>query len=166
MSTSRADMHCSATATGSPQELYALEKRRGMDFVTITDRDSIARVLEIADRPDVFVSVELTARLRDSTDTARLLCWGISKHDHHWLQGRSHDIAVCIAYLREHAIAWAFADAVEAGTCFETPYADTPWGFLAHVRRGRLTRGPAVSEGGPPWLRHPPRPAPPPPPPP
>ena len=146
MSTSRADMHCRSTATASPQEIYALEKRRGMDFVTIADRDSIERVLDIADRPDVFVSVELSARLRDSDETARLLCWGISSYDHAWLQSRSHDIAVCIAYLREHSIAWAFADSVDANTCFETPEADTPWEFLAHVRRGHLTRRRAVED--------------------
>ena len=114
MSTSRADMHCRSTATSSPQELYALEKLRGMDFVTIADRDSIDGVLEIADRPDVFLSVELTACLRDSNETARLLCWGVSAHDHAWLQRRSDDVAVCIAYLREHSIAWAFADSVDA----------------------------------------------------
>ena len=33
-----------------------------MDFVTITDHDTIDGVLAIADRPDVFVSEELTAR--------------------------------------------------------------------------------------------------------
>src|SRR4051812_30154116 len=113
-SMSRADMHCRTTAATTPAELYALEKRRGMDFVTIADRDSIDGVLQIADRPDVFLSVELTARLRDSDETARILCWGISAHDHAWLQRRSHDLAVCIAYLREHSIAWAFADAVRS----------------------------------------------------
>ena len=33
-----------------PEEVYALAKRRGMDFVTITDHDTIAGALEIADR--------------------------------------------------------------------------------------------------------------------
>ena len=46
-----------------PEEVYALAKRRGMDFVTITDHDTIDGVLAIADRPDVFVSEELTAAL-------------------------------------------------------------------------------------------------------
>jgi hypothetical protein len=110
-----------------------------MDFVTIADPDSIDGVLEIADRPDVFISVELTARVRDSAETARLLCWGISAYDHRWLQRRSHDLAVCLAYLREHSIAWAFADAVGPSACFETPHAETPWEFLAHVRRGWAT---------------------------
>src|SRR4051812_14986560 len=120
MSTSRADMHCRSTATSSPEQLYALEKRRGMDFVTIADRDSIERVLELADQPDVFLSVELSACRRDSDEVERLLCWGVSAYDHAWLQSRRHDLAVCIAYLREHGIAWSFARAVEAGTCFET----------------------------------------------
>lgn len=139
-------MHLSSAHAASPQELYALEKRRGMDFVTIADRDSIERALEIADRPDVFVSVELTARMRDSSESVRLLCWGVSRYDHGWLQSRSHDVAICIAYLREHGIAWSFADAVEAGTCFETPRAETPWEFLAHVRRGHMTRTRAGAE--------------------
>src|SRR4051794_38464601 len=143
---SRADMHCRTTAATTPAELYALEKRRGMDFVTIADRDSIDGVLEIADRPDVFLSVELTARLRDSDKTERLLCWGVSAYDHQWLQRRSDDLAVCIAYLREHSIAWSFADAVEPATCFETPAAETPREFLAHVRRGDLTRARAIRE--------------------
>src|SRR3954447_25892608 len=99
MSTSRADMLCCSTAIATPHELYALEKRRGMDFVTIADRDSIDGVLEIADRPDVFLSVELTARVRDTDQSVRLVCWGISAFDHSWLQGRSHDLAVCLAYL-------------------------------------------------------------------
>ena len=56
--TSRADMHCHSTASQlsrlgvqrslglpecatPPQEVYELAKRRGMDFVTITDHDTI-----------------------------------------------------------------------------------------------------------------------------
>jgi len=73
----RGDLHCHSTASQEsklgvqraaglpecatpPQEVYELAKRRDMDLVTITDHDTIAGVLEIADRPDVFVS-ELTA---------------------------------------------------------------------------------------------------------
>jgi hypothetical protein len=77
----RADLHCHSTASQEsklgvqraaglpecatpPEEVYELAKRRGMDFVTITDHDTISGVLRIADRPDVFVSVELTAYFR------------------------------------------------------------------------------------------------------
>lgn len=129
-------MYRSSTAAVSSEELYALEKRRGMDFVTIADRDSIHSVRRIADRPDVFMSVELTVRTRDSTDLTRLVCWGISEFDHRWLQRHRGDRAVCEAFLREHSIAWAPAESTQAGTYTETPHAETPWEFLRHVRRG------------------------------
>jgi hypothetical protein len=129
-------MHRSSTAAITPEEFYAREKRRGMDFVTIADRDSIDAVRQIAGRPDVFMSVVLTARARDSAATTSLLCWGVSDFDHHWLQRHRDDRAVCEAYLREHSIAWAAVVPRQAGTYTETPYADTPWDFLRHVRRG------------------------------
>src|SRR5271170_8514388 len=101
--TTRVDMHCHSTASQvsklgvqralglpecatPPEEVYALAKRRGMDFVTITDHDTIAGVLEIAERPDVFVSVELTAGFRGEPQAVHVLCYGITREDHGWLQ--------------------------------------------------------------------------------
>ena len=66
--TSRVDMHCHSTASQlsrlgvqrslglpecatPPQEVYELAKRRGMDFVTITDHDTIAGCLELDGPP-------------------------------------------------------------------------------------------------------------------
>ncbi len=80
---STVDMHCHSTASQEsklgvqravglpecatpPQEVYELAKRRGMDFVTITDHDTIAGVLEIAERPDVFVSTTACGALSRS----------------------------------------------------------------------------------------------------
>jgi hypothetical protein len=40
-----------------------------MDFVTITDHDTIDGCLELADRPDCFVSEELTAELNRPSPT-------------------------------------------------------------------------------------------------
>jgi hypothetical protein len=106
--TSRVDMHCHSVFA-PPERIYARAKQRGMDFVTITDHDSIAAVRQIADRPDVFVSVELSARFRDAPQTVRVLCWGVSEYDHRWLQRHRDDVEVCAAYLREHRIACALA---------------------------------------------------------
>ena len=111
MTTSRADLHCHSTASQvsklgvqralglpecatPPEEVYALAKRRGMDFVTITDHDTIAGVLEIADRPDVFVSEELTARFRGEPQAVHILCYGITPDDHEWLQAHADDVEV------------------------------------------------------------------------
>ena len=60
-----------------PEEVYELAKRRGMDFVTITDHDTIDGCLEIADRPDVFVSEELTAWFAGEPQAVHVLCYGI-----------------------------------------------------------------------------------------
>lgn len=123
---SRADLHCHSTASAiaslgvqnalglpecatEPEEVYELAKRRGMDFVTITDHDTIDGALEIADRPDVFISVELTARFKGEPQAAHVLCWGITADDHDWLQAHADDIVSCAGYLFENEIACALA---------------------------------------------------------
>ncbi len=125
-STVRVDLHCHSTASEvaklgvqralalpecatPPSEVYELAKRRGMDFVTITDHDSIAGVLELADKPDVFVSEELTAWFRDEPQAVHVLCFGITPDDHDWLQTSSGDVVACAEYLHHHEIACALA---------------------------------------------------------
>jgi glycosyltransferase involved in cell wall biosynthesis/predicted metal-dependent phosphoesterase TrpH len=124
--TSRVDMHCHSTASQlsrlgvqrslglpecatPPAEVYALAKRRGMDFVTITDHDTIAGCLELQDRPDCFVSEELTARFAGEPQAVHVLCYGITLGDHEWLQASSGDLEACAAYLHGNGIACALA---------------------------------------------------------
>jgi glycosyltransferase involved in cell wall biosynthesis/predicted metal-dependent phosphoesterase TrpH len=92
-----------------PQEVYDLAKRRGMDFVTITDHDTIDGCLELSDRPDCFVSEELTARFAGEPQAVHVLCYGITPGDHEWLQAHSGDVEACAAYLHEQGIACALA---------------------------------------------------------
>src|SRR5262249_31419064 len=122
----RVDMHCHSTASQEsrlgvqragalracatpPQEVYELAKRRGMDFVTITDHDTIAGVLTLAERPDVFVSEELTAHFRGEQQAVHVLCYGISADDHEWLQAHRGDLELCVAYMYEREIVCALA---------------------------------------------------------
>src|SRR5690349_9529750 len=124
--TSRVDMHCHSTASHfsklgvqrslglpecatPPHEVYDLARRRGMDFVTITDHDTIDGCLELADRPDCFVSEELTARFAGEPQAVHVLCYGITPGDHEWLQAHSGDVEACAAYLHENEIACALA---------------------------------------------------------
>ncbi len=123
---SRSDLHCHSNASAvsklgvqrslglpecatPPEEIYALAKRRGMDFVTITDHDSIDGVLQIADRPDVFISEELTASFRGEPQAVHVLCFGISGEDHEWLQAHRGDLELCAAYMYERDIVCALA---------------------------------------------------------
>jgi glycosyltransferase involved in cell wall biosynthesis/predicted metal-dependent phosphoesterase TrpH len=92
-----------------PQEVYELAKRRGMDFVTITDHDTIDGVLAIAERPDVFVSEELTASFRGEPQAVHVLCYGITPADHEWLQAHSSDVEECARYLHAGDILCALA---------------------------------------------------------
>jgi glycosyltransferase involved in cell wall biosynthesis/predicted metal-dependent phosphoesterase TrpH len=92
-----------------PEEVYELAKRRGMDFVTITDHDTIDGCLELADRPDCFVSEELTARFAGEPQAVHVLCYGITPGDHEWLQAHAGDLAACAAYLEDSEIACALA---------------------------------------------------------
>jgi glycosyltransferase involved in cell wall biosynthesis/predicted metal-dependent phosphoesterase TrpH len=122
----RADMHCHSTASETsklgvqralglpecatpPEEVYDLAKRRGMDFVTITDHDTIDGCLELADRPDVFISEELTAWFRGEPQAVHVLCYGITPDDHGWLQDHARDLEACAAYLQEREITRALA---------------------------------------------------------
>jgi glycosyltransferase involved in cell wall biosynthesis/predicted metal-dependent phosphoesterase TrpH len=132
--TSRVDLHCHSTASElsklgvqralglpecatPPEEVYDLAKRRGMDFVTITDHDTIDGVLQIADRRDVFVSEELTAWFKGEPQAVHVLCYGITPDDHEWLQAHADDVEQVAEYLRDREIACALAHpfyAVEA----------------------------------------------------
>jgi glycosyltransferase involved in cell wall biosynthesis/predicted metal-dependent phosphoesterase TrpH len=122
----RSDLHCHSSASQEsrlgvqralglpecatpPEEVYRLAKQRGMDFVTITDHDTISGVLELADRPDVFLSEELTASFKGEPQQVHVLCYGITPADHEWLQRHSGDVEACAEYLHASGIACALA---------------------------------------------------------
>ena len=124
--TSRADMHVHSTASEvsrlgvqrslmlpecatPPADVYELAKRRGMDFVTITDHDTIEGALALDHLPDTFISEELTAWFRDEPCAVHVLCYGITADDHEWLQGNSGDVEACAEYLRANEITAALA---------------------------------------------------------
>jgi glycosyltransferase involved in cell wall biosynthesis/predicted metal-dependent phosphoesterase TrpH len=122
----RADLHCHSSASAvsrlgvqravglpecatPPEEVYELAKRRGMDFVTITDHDTIGGVMTIADRPDTFLSEELTVSFRGEPQAVHVLCLGITPDDHEWLQAHSGDVEACAEYLDAGGIVCALA---------------------------------------------------------
>ncbi|MDO8213374.1 glycosyltransferase [Conexibacter sp. CPCC 206217] len=94
-----------------PAEVYALARRRGMDFVTITDHDTIEGCLELERQglPGVFTSVELTTWFRHQEQAVHVLCWGITPDDHDWLQAHAKDVETIAAYLHGNEIACALA---------------------------------------------------------
>ena len=124
--TCRADMHVHSTASQlsklgvqrslqlpecatAPEEVYELAKRRGMDFVTITDHDTIDGALTLSHLPDTFISEELTASFKGEPQAVHVLCYGITPEDHEWLQASRDDVKACAEYLHARELTAALA---------------------------------------------------------
>jgi hypothetical protein len=123
---SRADLHVHSSASAvsklgvqrslsipecatDPLEVYELAKARGMDFVTITDHDTIDGALSLDHLSDTFISEELTAGFKGEPQAVHVLCYGITPEHHEWLQAHRDDVETCAAYLNEHEITAALA---------------------------------------------------------
>ncbi|MFN4243359.1 MAG: glycosyltransferase [Tepidisphaerales bacterium] len=122
----RADLHCHSSASNRaaeaalraircpesyspPLEVYAQARRRGMDFVTITDHDSIDGVLQIAHLPGVLVGEEVTCYFPEDGCKLHVLVYGITEKQHDELQSRARDVYQLAEYLERHRIAHSVA---------------------------------------------------------
>ena len=97
--TSRADLHVHSrhsdraadwvlrrldfpASCSAPLELYQRLRERGMDFVTLTDQNTIAGCLEIAHLPGVFLSEEVVTVFPEDECRVHVLVWGITEAQH------------------------------------------------------------------------------------
>ena len=93
----------------TPAEQYASAKRRGMSLVTLTDHDTIAGGLELLDRPDFFLSEEITTRFPDDGCAVHVLAWDITPAQHDRIQAVRDDVYELVELLRREAIVHACA---------------------------------------------------------
>jgi glycosyltransferase involved in cell wall biosynthesis len=104
----------------TPVRQYELCKARGMDLVTLTDHDTIVGGLELLDRPDFFLSEEVTARFPepgpDSPDgcAVHVLVWNLTPDDHERIQALREDIYALVDYLRARGLAHGLAHPLES----------------------------------------------------
>src|SRR5215211_4882722 len=122
----RIDLHCHSDASNKaaeaalnaiscpecysqPEEVYAQAKRRGMDFVTITDHDTICGVANISSRPDVLVGEELTCWFPEDGCKMHVLVFGIGCEQHDRLQSCARNIYDVAEFLERNQIAHAVA---------------------------------------------------------
>src|SRR4029079_13443229 len=80
-----------------------------MDFVTITDHDSIDGCLEIANRPRTFISEQVTTYFPNDACKLHILVWGISEQQHRDIVGLRENIFDLQRYLQRGQIAHAVA---------------------------------------------------------
>ena len=92
-----------------PRDLHRELKARGMDFVTITDHDTIAGCLQIADLPDTFLSEQITTYFPQDPCKINLLAWGISEAQHNEIAKLRDNIFELQHYLQGQQIVHAVA---------------------------------------------------------
>jgi glycosyltransferase involved in cell wall biosynthesis len=92
-----------------PRELYRQLRERGMDFVTITDHDTIEGCLQIADHPDSFISEQVTTYFPQDPCKLHVLVWGIIEAQHREIVALRDNIFDLQKYLQGEAIAHAVA---------------------------------------------------------
>jgi glycosyltransferase involved in cell wall biosynthesis len=105
----RADLHCHSDASNeadeallnsiqcpesfsAPLEVFAQAMRSGMDFITLTDHDSLAGVEQLLPLPGVLSGEELTCYFPEDHCKIHLLVWGLTAAQHEELQAAAEDI--------------------------------------------------------------------------
>jgi len=92
-----------------PARVYDVCRRRGMTFVTLTDHNTLAGALALADRPGTFLSVEVTTRFPEDDLPLHVLVWNLSEEDHRDLQPARPSVYELVAFLHERRLHHALA---------------------------------------------------------
>ena len=92
-----------------PSDLYRLLRDRGMDFVTITDHDTIDGNLRIAELANTFISEEVTTYFPQDPCKIHLLVWGITEAQHSEIGGLRENIYELQGYLQGAGITHSVA---------------------------------------------------------
>jgi glycosyltransferase involved in cell wall biosynthesis len=92
-----------------PKALYQQLLDRGMDYMTITDHDTIEGCLEIVDLPNTFIGEQVTTYFPQDPCKLHILVWGISQEQHHDIEAVRDNIFELQRYLQTADIAHAVA---------------------------------------------------------
>jgi len=92
-----------------PKQLHEQLLDRSMDYVTITDHDTIEGCLQIAHLPRTFISEQVTTCFPNDPCKLHLLVWGISEQQHREIEAARDNIFELQRYLQTTQIAHAVA---------------------------------------------------------
>ena len=92
-----------------PLALYQRLKEAGMRFFTITDHNRIDGCLELAGRPGVFISEQISTQFPEDRCRVDLLAWDITEAQHRDIQRARENIYDLQRYLTEQEIVHAVA---------------------------------------------------------
>ncbi len=118
----KADLHCHSVYStfkyfriantrdsyNRPEEVYRLAKERGMDFVTLTDHDSIDGCLYLLnkrpDLPDFFISEEVETYFPETRQRIHVNVFDIDEEQHAEIQRRRENIYDLHQYVKDERI--------------------------------------------------------------
>jgi glycosyltransferase involved in cell wall biosynthesis len=92
-----------------PTKIYALAKQKGMDFVTVTDHNTLAGSLEIAHHEDAFVSEEITTYFPEDHCKLHVLAYDIDERQHADISRLRESVFELVTYLNQEDIVHALA---------------------------------------------------------
>ena len=106
-------LNCPESFT-NPFKLYEVAKARGMDYVTITDHNTLAGALEIAHLRDTFVSEEITTYFPEDNCKLHVLALNITESQHADISKLRKNVYDLVGYLNKskivHILAHPFYD--------------------------------------------------------
>src|SRR2546423_9526837 len=92
-----------------PKAIYTQARSAGMDFITITDHDTIEGCLAIARFKDTFISEQVTTYFPQDPCKVNLLVWGLSETQHAEISRLRESIFDLQAFLQRESITHAVA---------------------------------------------------------
>lgn len=92
-----------------PLQTYERLRAAGMQYVTLTDHNTLAGCLEIAHLPGVIFGEEVTASFPDDECKVHILVWGLTETQHRDIQPLRENIFDLQKYLVEQSLAHAVA---------------------------------------------------------
>ena len=97
-----------------PEEAYRMAKGAGMDFVTLTDHETIDGALTLTHHPDFFAGEEVSAYLPEEGGYVDVPVYGLDGEAHREAQARRGDAHELVAYLREAGVVHVLAHPIYA----------------------------------------------------
>lgn len=92
-----------------PEQIYAIAKKRGMAWVTITDHNNINGCLEIAHLPDTFISEEVTSYFPEDGCKVHVLVYHIDQEKHREIQKLRENLYSLVDFLQKEDIPHSLA---------------------------------------------------------
>ena len=92
-----------------PEESYRMAKRAGMDFVTLTDHETIDGSLTLLHHPDFLVGEEVSVRFPEDGRYVDILLYGLDADSHIEVQARRNSVYELDEYLRDAGIVHVLA---------------------------------------------------------